>query len=58
MKVKKEISVVCCVCGRTNKIPIRYFYDGYEGPFLCKFCKNILDIDIDNDLWARRDFQI
>ena len=47
MQLKDKISVVCPKCNRVNIIPSRYFYDGYEGPFFCKFCGCILDIDVD-----------
>lgn len=46
---KGIISVVCENCGRTNEISLKYFYDGFEGPFLCKYCGSILDIDIEEE---------
>ncbi len=47
--MKKELSIICGNCGKTNKIPTRHFYDCFEGPFICKFCKDMLDLDVDCD---------
>jgi ribosomal protein S27E len=45
----RSIIVKCEECGRDNNIPIKYFYDGFEGPFVCKFCGSILDIDVEEE---------
>ncbi len=47
MQMKTKISIVCKNCGNINSIPTQYFYDGCEGPFLCKFCGDALEIDTD-----------
>lgn len=39
----EHISVVCDECGAINQIPIRMLYDGYEGLFICKNCKSVLN---------------
>jgi len=50
LKLKHQtITVKCEECGRDNYIPLKYFYDGFEGPFICKFCGNILDIELEEE---------
>lgn len=43
----KVINIKCEQCGKVNNIPLKYFYDGCEGPFFCKNCKYILEVDVD-----------
>jgi len=43
----KLIRRVCENCGKENTIPLRVFYDGFDGPILCQYCNSELDIDTD-----------
>jgi hypothetical protein len=47
--LKKGVVSICQDCGRENNIPLKHFYDGFEGPFFCKFCGAILDLDIEEE---------
>ncbi len=49
LKKQKGIRAECEKCGSVNYIPIKHFYDGCEGPFFCKECGEVLDVDVEID---------
>ena len=46
MRMKNILRIICERCGCVTEIPIKYFYDGCEGPFFCSSCGELLDLDI------------
>lgn len=47
MQLETKIKVKCSKCNEITEIPIKYFYDCYEGLFFCRDCGNVLDVDSD-----------
>ncbi|MBN2095127.1 MAG: hypothetical protein JW727_03710 [Candidatus Aenigmarchaeota archaeon] len=46
---EKVIVISCPNCGKKTEIPLRVFYDGYEGPVCCSSCGEELDVDSEEE---------
>jgi len=44
---EKIIVINCPNCKKRNEIPVRVFYDGYEGPMVCTWCHQDLEVDVE-----------
>jgi hypothetical protein len=49
MLTEKVIVVSCPNCRKRNEIPLRMFYDGYEGPIFCATCQEELQVDVEEE---------
>jgi len=49
MITEKVIVVACPNCKKRNEIPMRLFYDGFEGPVVCAQCKEEIEVDAEEE---------
>jgi len=46
---EKVIVVSCPNCRKRNEVPVRLFYDGFEGPIVCSQCKEEIEVDVEEE---------